>query len=70
MKPSPNRCYLSASERSTLQRLIDAGQITFYRLIQCEQCAADIPKGKRFCSWKCYQEAEENGEESDHGEVD
>lgn len=62
--------YLTMGERSNFKKLVDSGDVSFFRLGSCEVCGADIPKIKRFCSWDCYREAQEDGGENDQGEVD
>ena len=69
MKPN-GLPYLTAGERSMFKRLVEGGQMSFFRLATCENegCDEDVPKqpeSKRFCSKACYMEAEGIDDDAD-----
>ncbi len=57
-----DKSYLTRGERASFERLMKAEVISWFRLRPCEICGKDIPKMKRFCSWDCYQETQDDGE--------
>jgi uncharacterized OB-fold protein len=58
----PELPYMTTAEDRLFKRLEKDGQITVFRLQNCESCGKLIPKPKRFCSKNCY-----NGEEQEDG---
>jgi hypothetical protein len=55
----PKKGYMTTAERSAFKELLKAGAISFFRIGQCEQCGADIPKSKKFCSIDCADQQED-----------
>lgn len=60
----PELEYMTALEMNVFKRMVESGDITFFRISQCEECGTDIIKGKKYCSKKCAA-VEEVYEEDD-----
>ena len=51
--------YMTIDDSARISKAIETGQISFFKLRQCEgvECEKMIPKDrKRFCSKECYEE--------------
>jgi len=71
MKPKPELPYMTKPERGMFKKMVDAGQVTMYRMGACERCKAEMIKHKRFCSWECFQAQEgEDDDGDDQREMD
>ncbi len=53
--------YMNNSEKVHFKELLNTGSVTFFRLSYCENCNAEIPNTKKYCSFDCKVEIE--GEE-------
>jgi len=54
----PDAPYMNHAEAELFKRLRARGEITFFGCDVCDACPAEVPKGKRFCSKKCYGDYE------------
>jgi len=50
--------YCSPAEYRAFQSLERSGRVSIFRIAICENgdCKKQIPKGKEYCSFKCYAE--------------
>jgi len=64
--------WLKPGEAIYFKRLRSQGRITFFRISICETqgCEEEVPKGKRFCSKKHYEETEGEFDDGDEEEGD
>ena len=68
---NPDIPYMTRAEMAHFKRLRAGGSITFFRTGTCQHCAAEVLKGKRYCSERCYHIAENsNGQNGERGKVD
>ena len=64
----PGLEYMTKPEMQAFKKMVVKGEITFFKISECETCGEDIIKGKRFCSKKCVNDEEsEYEEEEDYG---
>lgn len=52
---SPEIPYMTPAETVAFKRLREGGALSMFRCTSCENCQAEIPKNKRFCSKKCFE---------------
>jgi len=50
--------YMTKAETTHFRKMIQAGEVTHFRMTQCDNCAAFIPKIKKYCCKKCKEEKE------------
>jgi len=62
-KFKPDLPYLTVGESGMFKRLREAGALSPFRIARCEECGADVPRGKRFCSKQCFQKWQAKQEE-------
>lgn len=62
------RPYLTKTDRATVKRMRDVGELTVFQLRKCRRgpCDEDVPPGKDFCSETCYK-AEDSDDDGDEG---
>jgi len=48
--------YMNPAEAALFKRLRSRGEITFFGCDRCAVCGAEIPKPKRYCNKKCYDQ--------------
>lgn len=62
-KFNPDREYLTAPEGALFREMRESGQITLFQIEKCkrEECEADVPRSKKYCSKKCMEADDESG---------
>lgn len=60
--------HMTTAEMHIFKGMREAGSITLFRCTSCENCGAEIPKPKRFCSIECKEIFEQKQEEENTGE--
>ena len=66
-KFKPDIPYMSVGEIGMFKKLREHGTISPFRCATCEECGAEVPKGKQFCSKKCYETWQLKQEEDNGG---
>jgi len=62
-----SRDWMDAAEQRTFERMLETGQITFFRTQRCggPECDKDVPKVKLFCSIECKKTREDIDKDSE-----
>lgn len=62
LKFNAARDYMSPGERTLFKEMRESGSITMFQMGACAECGADVPKVKKYCSYKCKEKANGTGE--------